>query len=327
MSLLTQRIFSVLLCLAAKTERLVLCRAQHEDSSLLNRIISLAAAGEYGEGVLPNCSTIFFHDSGTIGLTDTTTDYALVRNLKCLHLRRSIGYISFPPQDLTWASRLRELRLISCVDAKDMFRICKGAVRLRNLSLIMTKPSDIFRPLPPEGEDLNCALLQRANTLKILELRTCQNTWFIGQLGPTRRLDCCPRLTKLKMLIIDIPLLFNLDIEEPSVSFLDRLPPNLVSLSLAELWWRPRSPSSLEARRIKALLEMFALHADSILPSLDELQYIHSRIRTCLSSRQIYEIWERFSPIIPKFTCDKDFLPREYFTPLLTPRRIRCRTI
>lgn len=182
-----------------------------------------------------------------------------------LHLWRDSGFHSFywvvlPGQESSWIRGIRELRIEGATFAKYIYRICREAVRLESLSLVISNwpgrivgsllppdpdtsspgpnsYSNLFFPFlkPPQGRNLCDAIALRAETLKVLELRICDHEWFLAQIGDSGQLRCLPQLTKLEHLTIEAPIAFQL--ENRGLFQLSReLPPNLVSLNLVEAW-------------------------------------------------------------------------------------------
>ncbi|KAI1481914.1 hypothetical protein F4774DRAFT_417293 [Daldinia eschscholtzii] len=247
--------------------------------------------------------------------TEIATELLEIGNFHRLHVSRDIGYIAFPEgRKDSWMKRIKELKLVACVDAKALYLICESAARLESFSLIVSKPCDFYRPLPPRGKNINCALLKVADTLKALEIRTCQNTWFLGQFGPTRVLNCLPQLKKLETLAIEIPLLTGISMSIPSNKIFARLPPNLVSLEVVEMWWQSDTVVARGRDSLKKLLAGFVAELQTgLMPSLKRFQYVPSIIERCVDPEQLGMIKDLFTMSGVSFSYHTDRLPRRFF--------------
>lgn len=178
----------------------------------------------------------------------------------------------------------------------------------------MAKSRDLHRPLPSTGRDLNHALVKVASTLKVLELRTCQNTWFLGQLGPSQVLDCLPQLEKLETLTTEIPLITGIQTNTHDTRILQKLPPNLISLDAVEMWGNLESGFTRKEDFIMAFSTTFVSELlRGLLPSLKHVRYIPAVVKCCLGPRQLDAMKILFDTAHVSFSHEADSLPRGFF--------------
>ncbi|KAI1802075.1 hypothetical protein F4811DRAFT_426557 [Daldinia bambusicola] len=318
---LTQRLLAALLCLSYNLDKFLISRTEHTYFMVLEYILYQALKkGRYA--ILPRLSTLLiqqldYSNNPPEIAVEIATELLDIGNFHRLHISRDTGYLTFPEgRNDSWIRRIKELKLVTCIDAKAIFHIFESAVRLESFSLIVSKPCDIHRPLPPIGQDLNSALLKVANTLKALELRTCHNTWFLGQLGPTRSLTCLPEMKTLKKIAVELPLLTGLVIVTGR-RMCRRLPPNLVSLEVVEMWLHSEGALLRGNIILRKLLTTFVseLHAGA-LPSLKRFRLVPSVIQRCAFPEQLDEFEALFRQRNVSFSYKTDTLPRRFFARL-----------
>ncbi|KAI1660927.1 hypothetical protein F4813DRAFT_386337 [Daldinia decipiens] len=246
---------------------------------------------------------------------EIATELLEIGTVHRLHIWRHYGYLAFPEgRDDSWIGRLRELKLIACVDAETLFRIFESAFNLESFSLIVVKSRDLHRPPPPTGRDLNHALVILAGTLKVLELRICQNTWFLAQLGSAQVLDCLPQLEKLETLMTEIPLITGTQANTRDIWILEKLPPNLISLDVVEMWRSLESGLTWKEDLMMAFTTTFASELRSgLLPSLKYVRYIPCVVESCLGPQQLDAIKILFDTTRVSFSYEADSLPMRFF--------------
>ncbi|KAI1416878.1 hypothetical protein F5Y13DRAFT_101382 [Hypoxylon sp. FL1857] len=249
-------------------------------------------------------------------------EFLNIWNFTRLHASRFKGCHEFR-KDISWVHRLRELKLVSGVAATELFRVCQLAVELESLSLIITRDSTFPPGFPPDGEDLNCALLARATTLRILEFRICGNLPYRNQLGQSKLLDCLPALKELNELTVDVLLVYGLEGEAPTLS---KFPPQLASLNLVEAWWPSRGPyikpvfAQSEVIFVERLLSEFVLDAYEEFPQLALRQLcLTTRFgNSCLNSYKLDSIKLLFNSSKVSFSYEVNTIPLQciYYMPL-----------
>ncbi|KAI1470322.1 uncharacterized protein F4812DRAFT_456327 [Daldinia caldariorum] len=318
---LTQRLLAALLCLSYNLDTFLIYRPQCTRFMILQYILRQAL--KKGRiAILPRLSTLqiqqldYSNKPPKVGV-EIATELTEIGNFHRLHISRDMGYLTFPEnRNDSWIRRIKELKLVTCIDAKVLFHIFESAVQLESFSLIVSKPCDIYRPLPPIGKDLNSALLKVANTLKALELRTCHNMLFLSQLGPTTSLTCLPEMRNLKTLAVELPLLTGI------VGVIDRkicprLPPNLVSLEVVEMWFLTQHSEAALLRGntlLRHRLTTFVLELQaSSLPSLERFRLVPSVINRSAFPEQLDEFTALFNQSGVSFSYGTDGLPRRFF--------------
>ncbi|KAI0831011.1 hypothetical protein F5Y06DRAFT_301759 [Hypoxylon sp. FL0890] len=200
------------------------------------------------------------------------------------------------------------------VAAKELFHVCQEAVQLENLSLIITTGSTFPTDDPPDGEDLNCALMARATTLKALELRICGDTLYRHQFGRSKHLHCLLELKKLEQLTTDIPLVFGFEFDRQSPT-LSKFPGRLKSLNLVDAWWPSVTPYptlGISVRRerqfVEVLLSLFGSESRQRFPELKlrRLCYIFRAKNRCLSLNKLEGIKALFNEDRLSFSYEED---------------------
>ncbi|KAI1460272.1 hypothetical protein F4805DRAFT_388361 [Annulohypoxylon moriforme] len=231
-----------------------------------------------------------------------------------VHIWRVAGVNTYFGNNHQWLQNIRELRLVCTFDAKDIFEICASATHLENLSLAMTQPR-IRRfpaPVPLPGKDISSAIALRAHTLKALEFRATGKKFFLGQISSSGFLECLPNLKKLEKLTTEIPLIYDFDeADKPKSWFMNKLPPNIVSLELIE--WPTLPPDvnhRLRASRNLAnpLLHALATTSLQYLPRLRRIHYLHSIFNPYYNNDELKEKISLFDPNIISFTWASDSL-------------------
>ncbi|KAI2783579.1 hypothetical protein F4815DRAFT_503481 [Daldinia loculata] len=270
--------------------------------------------------IIPQLLTLYiqqlaFSRSFSGSSMEIATELLEIGGVHRLHVWYQYGYLTFPAgRDNSWIGRIRELKLVTWVDAETIFRIFESAAKLESFSLIVAKSRDLHRPLPSTGRDLNHALVKVASTLKVLELRTCQNTWFLGQLGPSQVLDCLPQLEKLETLTTEIPLITGIQTNTHDTRILQKLPPNLISLDAVEMWGNLESGFTRKEDFIMAFSTTFVSELlRGLLPSLKHVRYIPAVVKCCLGPRQLDAMKILFDTAHVSFSHEADSLPRGFF--------------
>ncbi|KAI0097415.1 hypothetical protein F4776DRAFT_658530 [Hypoxylon sp. NC0597] len=261
---LSERLLVVLLCLSVNLELLLICVRDNRGYNAFCRATRRAAGSNVVGPILTRFSTLHIRktpDPEIIEESDEAVPRYFVHlgDFTRLHVWRIRGSHEFR-KDITWVGRLRELQLVGGVAAKELFQVCQNAVQLENLSLIFTRGSTFPRGNPPDGQDLNSALVARATTLRVLEFRICGNFSYQRQFGDSRSLNCLPQLVELEQLTTDMLLIFG---RNPGSVTLSNFPPRLKSLNLVEAWSpnpgphiMPRS-AEIERDAVEALLNLF----------------------------------------------------------------------
>ncbi|KAI1134429.1 hypothetical protein F5Y05DRAFT_236080 [Hypoxylon sp. FL0543] len=317
---LYERLLVVLLCLSGKLEMLLICLVDYQRYGAFCRAMQRVAQSSSIAPILPRFSTLHLlrrPDPEIIEESDEAIPREFIQfwNFTRLCVQRIRGCHEFR-NDISWVNRLRELKIVSGVAAKELFHVCQLAVQLENLSLVITEGSTFPNGNPPIGEDLNCALTARATTLKVLELRLCGHTSYKHQFGQSKHLACLVKLEKLEQLTIDIPLVFGFefDHEPPTLS---KFPRHLVSLNLVDGWWPSLTPylslrtsGRKERRFVEALLNLFASQSCAKFPKLrlNQLCYIQRAEDPCLSSNKLDGIKASFNQNRLSFSYKKDTL-------------------
>ncbi|KAI0847524.1 hypothetical protein F5Y00DRAFT_263434 [Daldinia vernicosa] len=233
-----------------------------------------------------------------------------------LHVWRHYGYITFPGgHHESWIGRIREMKLVTCIDAETLCRVFESAAKLEIFSLIVPKAHGLVHPPPAAGRDLNYALVKVAGTLKVLELRTCQNRWFLDQLGPSHLLHCLPLLEKLETLTAEVSLFFRIQRNTLNARGFVLFPPNLISLHAAEVWLSPEmfTRRELGMRAFSKIIVAY-LHF-GLLPNLKHIRYIPDVVESLLDPDELYALKQMFDATRVSFSSKADSLPRQFFYP------------
>ncbi|KAI1102189.1 hypothetical protein F4804DRAFT_274917 [Jackrogersella minutella] len=319
---LSERILAVLLCLSVKLEFLLLRKRDGYHYKTLGRIMERARREHRSMGpILPEFSTFYLQrvrDPDVYGESDIAVPPELCNlgNFTQLHIWRDKGRHIFM-NDLSWLRRIKELKLVSCIHVRDMYRICEEAISLESLSLMMTKVGVFRNRRPPAGKDLNNALALRADTLKVLEIRIRRDPALLRQLGDSERLECLPWLSKLEELTTEIPLIFVLDKDiAPDVPIPYKLPRNIVSLNLIEWPWQYHHLPKQKALA-KAVFNALISASRFELPKLKKLHFSHRYLESCLDLDELEEIKSSVDPNVLSFSYKQDMIPQGYLEPNL----------
>ncbi|KAI0111494.1 hypothetical protein F4814DRAFT_356825 [Daldinia grandis] len=330
LSTLTLRFLTVLVCLSYNL-RLLLRWTENSRYLALDYFLRHAMM-QNRYSIIPRLLTLYiqqfdFSRSFSESNIEIATELLEIGKIRQLHIWHNNEFLTLPEgHDTSWIGRIRELKLIACIDAKIIFHIFESAVELENFSLVVTKSRDLHRPLPPADKDLNHALVILADTLKVLELRTCENTWFLDQLGPSKLLNCLPRLEKLETLTTEIPLITRTQTDASvqadasaqtntsDTRVLGKLPPNLVSLTLVEMW---QDIEGGFTRKEDFIMDFSTTFATELLgwwlPSLKRIRYIPGVVESCLGPQQLDAIKKLFDKAHVAFSHEADSLPTRFF--------------
>ncbi|KAL7627749.1 hypothetical protein AAE478_001944 [Parahypoxylon ruwenzoriense] len=342
---IAERVFATLLCYTFNLETLLLRKDDSLSYDRLSGIISEAEKHELLAGsILPKFKTLRLQRTAA---SSDNYELAVPRsfqnfgNFTRLHLWRDRGIHRFPPSMVLFVpkrepqrlfhylERLEEVKMVGGVLAIDVFQICQNATRLEKLHMIISRDFDRQRSLPAFRKDLNWALVRRAESLKVLEIRVCDQRWFTPQMGPSgSALWCIHKLITLEELTIEIPLLFR---RESSESVKSLLPPNLVSLNLVESWrrrtLRQNRDSTMSPREfsenirnttdeglVKSLLIRLGDACCKDPPTrLKNICFLYSPEWPCIHLDFLHASQVRFKDTGVNFTYKKDVIPSYYF--------------
>lgn len=273
----------------------------------------------YGRYILTKLSTMYLQKvrrPDGAAESELTLPSAFLRsgNLNKVQIWRVGGSNTYFGITPLWLTMIRELTLFCSFSADDILGICRSAINLENLTLVMTEPRFLIynRPPPPPGEDINRALALRAETLKSFEFRITGKRWFQNQIGHFGVLECLPGLTKLEKLRTETSLIYKSnDISLTPAELWSKLPPNIIELDLIE--W-PTYPPNLDNRLRLArtlydcIFIALAKKSDAVLSELRQIHFLHSPYNPCFDGEQLDSIKKFFddckNPIEFSWTID-----------------------
>ncbi|KAK7928350.1 hypothetical protein PG985_005348 [Apiospora marii] len=137
-----------------------------------------------------------------------------------------------------WLPKIESLSLSSVNHhCSDFYAACRVATNLRRLALdaVGMHRGHSESHSPPHLEALSSALLLRAETLEELRLAGFERH-ALKHLSWSYRLTCLPSMTKLRILTLDVFMLFGPSGQIDRLWLPDLLPPNLERLDLCDRW-------------------------------------------------------------------------------------------
>ncbi|KAI1379498.1 hypothetical protein F4677DRAFT_464786 [Hypoxylon crocopeplum] len=302
-----QRLLGVMLRLCPNVELLLLRQPPDDWYQYLFGILTRGTGNNSVRVVFAQLSTLCLQQLDNDDLDEIVLDVPLrlhwTQNIVRLHIWRDRGFYFFDP-NFSWAQQLLELKFVGCVEATAMYRICREAVRLEILSLVISGSGNRFLYPPPAERDLNHALALRAGTLKELEFRTCKFDWYRDQIGISERLKCLPLLERLERLTVEIPIISKMSRTNPGSLTFVGLPRNIISLEIVEGW-----PAQNRALIEKLLIEFASVDSDHLL-SLRRIRYVFNTPNPTLID--LDRIGSSFDPTRLRFSYEEDNIEERY---------------
>lgn len=291
-----QRLVAVLLCLLPEVDTLLLQACDYRPSRITHQILEKYMNNKATSSlVMPKLATLQLqvHQLRWKRINDlekTSFDavYALLDlpTLRHIETWQDDGFNSFfaargaDPVDhigLQWLPKIETLSLTSAVyDCNNFFAAIRWATSLRRLTMDVYG-MEISHPWYSRQPSLDEALLVHAGMLEELYLGTFSKAY--KHISEARCLSCLPHMTKLRVLSVEMSMMFGPFEKLTRLSLPDLLPPNLEQLYLVDAWLeadgeygRYTYPTRQIERHLEALVCQFEQLADEVRTPREQQQ-------------------------------------------------------